>query len=203
MTIIWAATALTDYGWQDNVRVTLDQEGKISAVQNDCDPQGYRVGVLLPAPVNAHSHAFQRAMAGLTENRGPEINDSFWTWRQAMFMFLSDLTPDHVEAIAAYVQMEMLEAGYASSVEFHYLHHDQHGRPYKNLAEMSERILTATEQTGIGMTLLPVLYQQGGCDGRSLGAGQRRFGNDLDRYLRLFGDAVSYTHLTLPTTPYV
>ncbi|MGH1477339.1 MAG: formimidoylglutamate deiminase [Geminicoccales bacterium] len=196
MTIIWAATALTNYGWQDNVRVTLDQEGKISAIQNDSDPQGYRVGVLLPAPVNAHSHAFQRAMAGLTENRGPEINDSFWTWRQAMFMFLSHLTPDQVEAIAAYVQMEMLEAGYASSVEFHYLHHDQHGRPYKNLAEMSERILTAAEQTGIGMTLLPVLYQQGGCDGRSLGAGQRRFGNDLDRFLRLFGDAkTALTHL--------
>lgn len=189
MTIIWAATALTEQGWQDNVRVILGQDGKISAVEAGHDPEGYRVGILMPAPVNVHSHAFQRAMAGLTENRGPEVNDSFWTWRQLMFRFLAHLTPDHVEAITAYAQMEMLEAGYATNVEFHYLHHDQTGQPYDRLAEMSERILAAALQTGIGVTLLPVLYQQGGCDGRPLGGGQIRFGNDLDRFLQLFDEA--------------
>lgn len=189
MTIIWAATALTELGWQDNVRVTLDRNGRIEALEAGCDPTGYRVGVLLPAPVNAHSHAFQRAMAGLTEDRGTEVNDSFWTWRQLMFRFLTQLTPDQVEAITAYVQMEMLEAGYATNVEFHYLHHGRDGQVYRSLAEMSERIVAAAAETGIGLTLLPVLYQQGGCDGRPLGAGQIRFSNDLDRFLQLFDGA--------------
>jgi formimidoylglutamate deiminase len=108
-----------------------------------------------------------------------------------MFRFLDRLTPDHVEAIAALVQMEMLEAGYATNVEFHYLHHQPGGAPYANPAEMMERIAAATTQTGIGLTLLPVLYQFGGCDGRPLGAGQIRFGSDPDRYAALIDAARS------------
>ena len=189
MTIIWADQALTERGWQQNVRVTLDDSGKISGVDQGQPPEGRRVGILLSAPVNAHSHAFQRAMAGLTESRGPQAGDSFWTWRQLMYRFLDQLTPDHVEAIAAFVQMEMLEAGYATVVEFHYLHHGRGGRPYARLAEMSERIVAAAAQTGIGLTLLPVLYQQGGCDGRPLGEGQIRFGNDPDRFANLLEQA--------------
>lgn len=196
MTVIWAAQALTDKGWIENVRLTIDGSGKIGSVRPDQPPEGHQVGILLPAPVNAHSHAFQRAMAGLTEGRGPHASDSFWTWRQLMFRFLDRLTPDHVEAIAAYVQMEMLEAGYATNVEFHYLHHGPGGQAYTSLAEMSERIVAAAAQTGIGLTLLPVLYQQGGCDGRPLGDGQIRFGNDLDRFARLFEQAkTAISHL--------
>jgi formimidoylglutamate deiminase len=90
--------------------------------------------------------------------------------------------PDDVQAIAAFVQMEMAEAGYAAVAEFHYLHHAQGGAPYADRAEMSARIAAAAAETGLGLTLLPVLYQQGGCDGRALGAGQLRFGNDADGF---------------------
>jgi formimidoylglutamate deiminase len=124
-------------------------------------------------------------MAGLTERRGPDPRDTFWTWRALMFRFLDRLTPEHVEAIAAFVQMEMLEAGYATNVEFHYLHHQPGGRPYGNPAEMAERIAAATARTGIGLTLLPVHYRFGGCDRRPLGPGQVRFGTDPDAFARL------------------
>jgi formimidoylglutamate deiminase len=147
------------------------------------------VALLLPAPLNLHSHAFQRAMAGLTEARGPDPRDSFWSWRRLMYKFLDQLTPDDVEAIAALVFMEMLEAGYGAVAEFHYLHHDVGGVPYGKLAEMSDRIVSAALQTGIGLTLLPVHYQFGGCDLRPLNGGQQRFGNDPDCFLRLHADA--------------
>ena len=106
-----------------------------------------------------------------------------------MYRFLDQLTPDHVEAITAFVQMEMLEAGYATNVEFHYLHHGRGGRAYTFLGEMSERVVAAAADSGIGLTLLPVYYQHGGCDGRPLGDGQIRFGNNLDRFARLFEQA--------------
>lgn len=108
-----------------------------------------------------------------------------------MFRFLDRLSPEDVEAIAAFVQMEMLEAGYATNVEFHYLHHQVGGHPYDRLSEMSRRILAAAQTSGIGLTLLPVHYQYGGCDGRPLGPGQVRFGNDLERFLRLHEEAAS------------
>lgn len=192
MTTIWAEQALTDKGWANDVCVSIGADGKIESVDFDAPRAGdHIVGALLPAPVNAHSHAFQRAMAGLTEQRGPNPGDSFWTWRELMFRFLNSLNPDHVEAIAAFVQMEMLEAGYATNVEFHYLHHQPGGAPYENIAEMAERIASASLRTGIGLTLLPVHYQYGGLDCRPLGPGQIRFGNDPDRFARLYdGSAV-------------
>ena len=185
MPTIWSKQALTAEGWQRDVAVELDEAGRIASVTAGQPASGERVEILLPAPVNAHSHAFQRAMAGLTERRGPSGSDSFWTWRQLMFRFLDQLTPDHVEAIAAFVQMEMLEAGYGTNVEFHYLHHQPGGVPYDALAEMSGRIAAAAAETGIGLTLLPVHYQYGGCDKRELGPGQIRFGNDPERFARL------------------
>ena len=130
-------------------------------------------------------------MAGLTERRGPDPSDSFWTWRQLMFRFLDQLSPHDVEAIAAFVQMEMLEAGYGASVEFHYLHHAPGGRPYNDLAEMSARIAAAARTSGIGLTLLPVLYQWGGLDRRPLAPGQDRFGNDPARFARLVEGAAA------------
>ena len=182
---IWAETALLSTGWADNVLLEIDASGLIASVSANSAPAGQRTAILLPAPANVHSHAFQRAMAGLTEQRGPDPADSFWTWRRLMYQFLDRLTPDHVEAIAALVQLEMLEAGYAASAEFHYLHHQSDGTPYSDLAEMAQRIAAAAAQSGIGLTLLPVHYQYGGCDGRALGAGQVRFGNDFDRFARL------------------
>lgn len=188
MTTIWAETALLLSGWRKDVRVDVE-DGQIARVETGAAPVGTRVGCLLPAPANAHSHAFQRAMAGLTERRGPDPRDSFWTWRQLMFRFLDRLNPEQIEAIAALVQMEMLEAGYGCNVEFHYLHHGPGGVPYSNLAETSARIAAAAETTGIGLTLLPVMYQFGGCDQRPLAEGQVRFGNDLGQYGRLFDGA--------------
>ncbi len=186
MTKLWAAQALTATGWARDVLVSIDSFGVIETVQIDAPKIADHItDILLPAPANAHSHAFQRAMAGLTERRGPNPGDSFWTWRALMFRFLDRLTPDHVEAIAAFVQMEMLEAGYASNVEFHYLHHRPNGAPYDNLAEMAERIAAATAQTGIGLTLMPVHYQYGGCDRRALGAGQIRFGTNPASFAQL------------------
>jgi formimidoylglutamate deiminase len=184
MKSVWAKHALTSAGWQSDVRITFDC-GVIQTVEAGVGPTGERVGVLLPAPANIHSHAFQRAMAGMTERRGADPTDNFWSWRKLMYRFLDQLMPDHIEAIAAFVQMEMLEAGYGASVEFHYLHHQADGTPYDNLAELSERIAAASKISGMGLTLLPVLYEQGGCDGRTLTQGQIRFGNDFDRFTKL------------------
>lgn len=183
---IWAEQALLSDGWHRGVTVGIGKDGRIAALTDGPPPpDARRVGVLVPAPANCHSHAFQRAMAGLTERRGAQPSDSFWTWRQLMYAFLDRITPEQVQAIAAQVQMEMLEAGYAANVEFHYLHHRPDGGAYDDLAEMSARIAAAAETTGIGLTLLPVAYQFGGLDRQPLGAGQRRFGNDPDRYARL------------------
>jgi formimidoylglutamate deiminase len=183
---LWAEQALLPQGWARDVTVRIGPDGRIAQVTPDTAPGRERRAILLPAPANLHSHAFQRAMAGLTETRGPDPSDTFWTWRKLMFRFLERLTPDQVQAIAAFVQMEMLEAGYACNVEFHYLHHQPDGRPYAAPAEMAVRIAAAAAQTGIGLTLLPVHYQFGGCDGRPLGPGQVRFGTTPDAYLRLW-----------------
>ena len=131
-------------------------------------------GAVLPGMVNLHSHAFQRAMAGLTERGGP-LTDSFWTWREVMYRFLGSLNPDDVTAIAAQLYVELLQGGFTGVVEFHYLHRDPDGALYQNPAELSLRIVEAAEQTGIGLTLLLSLYQQGGFGAVPLHHGQRRF----------------------------
>ena len=191
MQIIHAKQCLTPDGWRRDLEITIGAQGRIVSIGSQDNTPTHRAGVLLPAPLNLHSHAFQRAMAGLTEARGPDPRDSFWSWRRLMYKFLDQLTPEHVEAIAGLVFMEMLQAGYGAVAEFHYLHHDVGGMPYDNLAEMSERIVAAAIQSGIGLTLLPVHYQYGGCDLRPLNGGQQRFGNDPDRFLRLHADAVA------------
>lgn len=190
MTILWAEQALLSDGWAGNVAITL-QGDRIAGITVDAPPQGQRVGVLLPAPTNLHSHAFQRAMAGLTERRGPDPRDSFWTWRQLMYRFLDRLTPADVQTITAFVQMEMAQVGYAAVAEFHYLHHAPGGLAYANLAEMAARIAAAADITGLGLTLLPVLYEFGGCDGRALGPGQNRFGNTPDTFAALMDGAAT------------
>lgn len=181
MELIHAKQALTENGWENNV-VVETSDGRIISVISDVSPKCTQVDLLLPASANLHSHAFQRAMAGLTETRGPNPRDTFWSWRHLMYRFLDRLTPDHVEAIAALVFMEMLEAGHAAVAEFHYLHHAVGGAAYADPAEMATRIASAAQATGIGLTLLPVLYMHGGCDGRVLQGGQQRFGCGIDRF---------------------
>lgn len=197
MTVLWAERALLPEGWAQGVRVEIGVDGRIAAVAAGSAPEGTRLPLLLPALANVHSHAFQRAMAGLSEARGPQPRDTFWTWRQIMFRFLDHLTPEDVEAIAALVQMEMLEAGYATNVEFHYLHHQPGGAAYDDPAEMAARIVAAAQRTGIGLTLLPVHYQFGGLDRRALGPGQVRFGTTPDEFARLL-DASESALATLP-----
>lgn len=191
MQIIHADQCLMPDGWRRDVQVDIGADGRIAGVGAQIGQATSRVDLLLPAPLNLHSHAFQRAMAGLTEARGPDPSDSFWTWRRLMYAFLDQLSPDHVEAIAALVYMEMLEAGFGAVAEFHYLHHDVGGTPYARLAELSDRIIAAAIKAGIGLTLLPVQYQYGGCDRRALQGGQRRFGNDPDRFLTLHAQAMA------------
>jgi len=207
--MIRAEQALTADGWQHDVRIELGADGRIAAIESGCPapgcltpgrltsgrlspgnpPPGRQVGILLPAPVNLHSHAFQRAMASLTERRGPDPRDSFWTWRRLMYRFLERLGPDEFESIAAFAQMQMLEAGFAAVAEFHYVHHQPNGTLYDRLSELSTRVAAAAAQTGIGLTLLPVLYRYGGCDGKPLEGVQRRFGTSPEGFARLREEA--------------
>lgn len=177
--------ALLPGGWARDVVLTIEN-GVIGAVADNSSSAGAEIvsGVALPGMPNLHSHAFQRGMAGLTELRG-EMQDSFWTWRQLMYRFIDTLTPDDVEAIAAYAYAEMLEGGFTSVAEFHYLHHDESGAPYGDLAELATRIASACVETGIGLTLLPVFYNFSGFGGAAPVHGQRRFINDPARFLAL------------------
>lgn len=139
----------------------------------------------LPGIANLHSHAFQRAMAGMAERQG-DPNDSFWTWRETMYAMAARFSPEHLRAVAAQLYVEMLEAGFTRVCEFHYLHHAPDGKAYAEPAAMSQALIEAAQETGIRLTLLPVLYMQGGFDGRALSERQRRFGHTLEDYLRLF-----------------
>ena len=139
----------------------------------------------LPGIANLHSHAFQRAMAGLAE-RMTHPSDSFWTWREAMYRMAACFDPEKLYAVAAQLYVEMLEAGYTTVCEFHYLHHAPNGAPYDDPAAMSRALIDAARDTGIRLCLLPVLYMTGGFDGRALNERQQRFGHDVEGYLRLF-----------------
>jgi formimidoylglutamate deiminase len=181
-------TALTPDGWRQDVVIRIERGMIVGIDAPGPGPAEHISGVTVPGLPNLHSHAFQRAMAGLTERRGTGDGgeaDSFWSWREAMYRFVERLSPDELEAIAAFAYMEMLEAGFTSVAEFHYLHHQPDGRPYDNIAEMSERIVAAADTTGIGLTLLPVLYRQAGFGGRPPSEAHRRFVCDRDAYARL------------------
>lgn len=182
---LWFEHALLSGGWAARVRIETCG-GLISAVQVGVEPLrgDERGGIGLPGLPNLHSHAFQRAMAGLTEVRGP-AGDSFWTWRELMYRFVGALSPGDVQAIAAQAFLEMLEGGFTRVGEFHYLHHGPDGRPYANPAEMAFQIAAAAEETGIGLTLLPVFYAHSAFGGAAPTDGQRRFVNDVGGYIRL------------------
>ncbi|MGB1540335.1 MAG: formimidoylglutamate deiminase, partial [Rickettsiales bacterium] len=137
---------------------------------------------------NLHSHAFQRAMAGMTEYRGQNKNDSFWTWRTLMYAFAAKLTPEHLRDIARWLYIEMLKAGYTHVGEFHYIHHQPDGLPYANPAEMAHAVLEAADDVGIGITLLPVYYATSDFGGTPATEGQLRFLHRPEAYLKLLED---------------
>lgn len=178
------AHALLPEGWRRKVLVTLDATGRISSVEPDATGGECQHAIALPGLPNLHSHAFQRGMAGLTEQAGAN-EDSFWTWRELMYRFLGQLTPEDVEALATLAYAEMLETGFTRVGEFHYLHHDAEGRPYANPAEMAARIAAAAAATGIHLTLLPSFYAHGEAGGGAPLPAQRRFLNDRDGFVRL------------------
>lgn len=184
---LWFDHALLPDGWARGVRLTL-ADGVISAVDVDTERAAHETdrGVALPGVADLHSHAFQRAMAGLTEGRGPASaggeRDDFWSWRALMYRFLDRGGPEEIEAITAYAFMEMLEGGFTRIAEFHYLHNDADGRPYADPAELTARIVAAAEATGIALTLLPVFYAHATFGGVAPSHGQRRFISDLDQF---------------------
>ncbi|MCB2099511.1 MAG: formimidoylglutamate deiminase, partial [Rhodobacterales bacterium] len=184
---LFAPAALLPHGWADDVLLEVADDGALAAVTPGAEPpaEAERLpGPVVPGVPNLHSHAFQRAMAGLAEVAGP-ADDSFWTWRQVMYGFLARLTPDDVGAIARLLYIDMLKAGYTAVGEFHYLHHGPDGTPYGDRAELSERVIAAARSAGIGITHLPVLYGNNGFGGAAPSDGQRRFLNSPDALLGL------------------
>lgn len=186
MSVFFAERALLPTGWAENVRIEVDAHGLLSSVQANGSAEGAErlAGPLLPGMPNLHSHAFQRAMAGLAEVAG-NPNDSFWTWRELMYRLVGKISPEQLQVIARQLYIEMLKAGYTSVAEFHYVHHDTQGQAYADPAELSLRISTAARASGIGLTLLPVLYSHSGFGGQAPNEGQRRFINSTEQYLKL------------------
>lgn len=170
-------------GWRPDLAFNI-ADGRIAAIASASPEADGAATYLLPGIANLHSHAFQRAMAGLVERQGDPA-DSFWTWRELMYTLAARITPDTLRAIASMLYAEMLEAGYTTVCEFHYLHNDPRGEPYADPAAMSLALIEAARDTGIRLCLLPTLYQTGGFDGRALSDRQRRFGLLTDAYLAL------------------
>jgi formiminoglutamate deiminase len=175
--------ALLPAGWAQNIRLT-HENGVITGVTPGPQEGAERHAIALPGLPNLHSHTFQRAMAGLAEYRGP-AEDNFWSWREQMYRFALKMSPEDVEATAAQAFAEMLESGFTSVAEFHYLHHDPDGKPYENIAEMAERIAAAAALTGIQLVLLPVFYAHASFGGLPPTPGQRRFITTLDSFATL------------------
>lgn len=183
MAIYFAPRALLADGWRSEVRIVVNEAGVIESVTPDSEMQdAIRLeGPIIPSVANLHSHAFQRAMAGLAEVAG-DPQDSFWTWRDLMYRMVQRLTPEQVGAIAAYLYIDMLKGGYTQVAEFHYLHHDASGAPYPQ-DDMLQHLMLAADIAGIGQTLLPVLYSYSGFGAQPPLPGQKRFIQQTDAYL--------------------
>jgi len=183
-------TAWLPEGWRNSVVVAIDAAGSIAAVSADdtATPATLVKGAAIPGMPNVHSHAFQRAMAGLAERRASS-SDSFWTWRETMYELAGRMTPAALNAIATQLYTEMLKAGYTSVCEFHYLHHaalPQSGDPADSDAMlMSQALIDAATSAGIGLTLLPTLYQTSEFGGAAPTARQRQFTLSTERFIDL------------------
>lgn len=178
--------------WISPAIVGVDEEGLIRYLSAQPPPEGGAIetvnGYILPGFQNAHSHAFQFAMAGLAEKHSSGEVDDFWSWRETMYKCALTMTPEAQEAVATMLFTEMLRRGYTHVAEFHYLHHDQAGNPYANLSEMGERLLIAATQAGIKITLIPIFYQKGNF-GKDPQPRQRRFiSRTTDEYFQLLDD---------------
>ncbi|GAB3483301.1 formimidoylglutamate deiminase [Marinomonas epiphytica] len=184
--VFFAEHALLTKGWAEKVRISV-RAGVIEEIATGCQPQGNDTilsGPALPTIANLHSHAFQRIMAGAAEvNLNP--NDSFWSWRDLMYKVVQKLTPEDAQVIATQLYIDMLKAGYSQVGEFHYLHHAPAGKAYNNPSEMAQGLLHSANASGIGLTLLPVLYSHSGFGGQAPHKGQARFINSTDQYLNL------------------
>jgi formimidoylglutamate deiminase len=181
---LWQTT-----GWIPNACVGVDDNGVINYLSDRVPDHPvaleYVNGYALPGFQNAHSHAFQYGMAGMAEKHEPGARDDFWSWREAMYLCALSMSPDQMEAVAAMLYAEMLRFGYTHVAEFHYVHHDTDGKPYRNLAETGERLVAAAETAGIKITLIPIFYQKGGF-GKDPQPRQRRFiSHDTDQYFAL------------------
>ncbi|AMO22420.1 formimidoylglutamate deiminase [Ramlibacter solisilvae] len=181
--------AWLDGGWAQDVLLVAGADGRWQQLQPGCDAAGRAgaevlSGPVLPGVVNGHSHAFQRAIAGLTERAAPG-RDDFWSWRDRMYAAALRITPAQLEAIAAFLYAELLAAGYTQVCEFHYLHNDHDGRAYADPLEMSLALVRAARSVGIGLTLLPTLYMRSGFGARGLREDQRRFASTPDAVLRI------------------
>jgi formimidoylglutamate deiminase len=179
---------LQNDGWKSNVSILTRPDGVIHSIEENATRTiaHHIKGFTLPGFQNAHSHAFQYAMAGLAEvHPTGTMSDDFWSWREAMYQLALSISPEELEAIATMLYTEMVRLGYTNVAEFHYVHHQKDGTPYENLAEMGERLISAAKTAGIGITLIPIFYQKGGF-GKPPSEGQRRFiSKDIDAYLQL------------------
>ncbi len=176
MIALFAPSARLPEAWASNVRFDIGEDGIIQKVAVNASANGAVVlsGPVIPGIANLHSHAFQRAFAGLAEYQS-DNEDNFWSWREAMYRFLAFLSPEDVEAIATQLYIEMVKAGYTRVCEFHYLHNDPKGAPYATRAAMGLAHLRAANTAGIAITLVPTLYTSGGCGGKPLKDSQKRF----------------------------
>jgi formimidoylglutamate deiminase len=174
---LWAPRAWLPDGWHDRVLLTIGADGHWSDVASDVVPPANATvlaGAALPGLINAHSHAFQRAFAGLAE-RSESADDNFWSWRDRMYRVALRITPEQLEAIAAQLYVELLRGGYTQVCEFHYLQHDPQGTPYADPLRLSWALADAAQSAGLGLTMLPVLYERAGFDQSNLHPDQRRF----------------------------
>jgi formimidoylglutamate deiminase len=193
MTTIFAPTALLPDGWAQNVLIECDKDGWITGIDTfkaalPADGAAEVVaGPLVPGMPNVHSHAFQRAIAGLTE-RANIKKDTFWNWRETVYRFLSRIDPDDMHVLATQVYIDMLKAGYTAVGEFHYVHHQQDGTPYADRPLMSRQIVQAAIETGIAITHMPVLYAHSGFGAQAPKEGQKRFLNDVSGLMRIIGE---------------
>jgi formimidoylglutamate deiminase len=187
MKSLHAPAALLADGWATDVAIGVADDGRIERIEHRAPAADDErlAGPVIPAMPNLHSHAFQRAIAGRTGLPSPDRDDTFWTWRQAMYAAVDALDADAFEAIAAQAYVEMAKAGYACVAEFHYVHHDPHGKPYADPAELSWRIVAAARTAGVALTLLPVFYAHGGFGGAAIAPLQRRFVHSTYTFERL------------------
>ncbi len=176
---------LQNQNWIENATVSIDEAGKIISIsQTEKTDSIFIDGYALPGFQNAHSHAFQYAMAGLAENHSGD--DDFWSWRETMYRLALHLNPDQFKKIAAMLYAELVRNGYTNVAEFHYVHHDKNGEPYENLAAMGEALIEAAKEAGIKITLIPIFYQKGGF-GIEPNERQKRFiSKTFEDYARLF-----------------